>query len=244
MKPGTTIADAAELALQTLGRSADIDEIFQHILSNNLYLFNTPTPKHVLYTTLKRNLEYSSRVDASGTRRFRIDLNGKYSLAPSMEPERQTVKSKAPRRVMRASDKEAFIQEILSENVGVFKEVWRILLFAAQVGIKNGRRDPLLNTDSGKGIDQSTFGNAASWPGILYLMNLSEEGASDILGCGSDADDARVILFQEYANGGLAVLQDFFRDRTINLDGFLAFSQMNQEGAPSEVGEADLDLTI
>lgn len=244
MKTGTTIADAAELAIKSLGGPATVDEIFQYIVSNDLYSFNTPTPEHVLYTTLSRNLEDSSRVDASGKSRFRIDLNGKYSLVATMEPERSTVRTKGPRRVMRASDKENFIQEILSENVGVFKEVWRVLLFAAQVGIKNGRRDPLLNTESGKGIDQSTFGNAASWPGILYLMNLSEEGGSDILGSGSDADDARVVLFQEYANGGLAILQDFFRDRTFNLDGFLAFVQMNQEAAPSEIGSADLDLTI
>jgi hypothetical protein len=50
-----------------------------------------------------------------------------------------------------------------------------------------------------------------------------------------------VAVFQEYANGGLAILQDFFAGRSIDLDGLLAFVEtQREEGA----GSLDLELTI
>lgn len=145
------------------------------------------------------------------------------------------------KRIQRASDKEEIIKSLMSDQLGVFREIWRLLLFASQVGIHNEKREPLKSFDSGKGIDQTTFGNCPSWPGVLYLMALTESGRSDCLFGASDAEDDRILLFQEYTNGGLSVLKDFFADRPIDLDGLLAFieSQLGES-----TGRPDLELTI
>lgn len=145
------------------------------------------------------------------------------------------------KRIQRASDKEEIIKLLMDDKIGVFKEFWRLLLFSAQVGIKNSRRELLQSTDAGKGIDQNTFGNCPAWPGILYLMSLVEFGNTSALSGSVEADDQRISVFQEYANSGLSILQDFFSDRSIDLDGLLAFIEI-QNGKNS--GSPDLDLMI
>jgi len=150
-------------------------------------------------------------------------------------------KASGSKRIHRARDKEEIIEALMSEQVGVFKEIWRLLLFAAQVGFQGGRREPLSSVDSGKGIDQSTFGNCPSWPGICYLMALVEANSSEILSGTADIEDLRLAVFQEYANGGLSILRDYFQDRVIDLDGILSFiNERSQKGAQ----DVDLDLSI
>jgi dnd system-associated protein 4 len=68
-----------------------------------------------------------------------------------------------------------------------------------------------------------------------------ESGSTSCL-CGSlDAEDDRISAFEEYANGGLSILKDFFCDCLIDLDGLLAFieSQIKESA-----GSPDLDIMI
>ncbi len=145
------------------------------------------------------------------------------------------------KRIQRASDKEEIIKSLMADHIGIFKEIWRLLLFTAQVGIKNSRRDPLKSVDSGKGIDQTTFGNCPAWPGVLYLVSLVESESTNALSGSGEAEDQRILIFQEYANGGLNILEDFFSDRPIDFDGLLTF--IETQNKESKV-YPDLDLTI
>lgn len=43
------------------------------------------------------------------------------------------------KRVHRAVDKDEIIKLLTGEQLGVFREIWRLLMFAAQVGYRNGR---------------------------------------------------------------------------------------------------------
>jgi len=138
-------------------------------------------------------------------------------------------KRSTAKRILRSKDKEPFIQSLLSEECAVFREIWRLLLFAAQVGVQNQRREPLALPDSAKGIDQATFGNCPSWPGILYLMALVETKSPDALSGGSQREDTRIQMFQEYANGGLAIMAEFFADRNIDQEGVLAFIDLQTQ---------------
>ena len=63
MSDDRTIAQAAEQALNMLGGNASLDELYDAVISNELYSFNSPTPKHVLLTELKRYIEDSPRSD-------------------------------------------------------------------------------------------------------------------------------------------------------------------------------------
>lgn len=243
MKNEVPIWDAASKALTNLGGKATLTEIFKEIVSQKLYDFGTEDPAdapHVLDTELKRKCRNSNRTDKSGEMLFEFS-NGVYQLLKDEESAMKERKISGTRRIHRARDKEEIIGALTGDQAGIFKEIWRLLLFAAQIGMQDGRREVLSAVDSGKGIDQSTFGNSPSWPGICYLISLVERDSSEVLSGTAEMDDARLTVFEEYANGGLAILEEFFRDRVVDLDGILLFiDERSQKGSQ----DPDLDLAI
>ena len=236
-----TIAEAAQAALRAIGRPASVDEIYAEILNHRLYEFNTPTPEHVLRTTIRRQMAGSDRIDSRDPIVFEMVGDEIYAIAAGLIGSVKKGQGRGMKRIQRAGDKEEIIKSLMGDQVGVFKEIWRLLLFAAQVGMKDGKREPLKAVDTGKGIDQTTFGNCPAWPGILYLMSLVETGQSECLGGASDVEDDRIVIFQEYANRGLTKLKEFFSDRNADLDGLLAFIEIQRGSA---AGLPDLELTI
>ncbi|HCX01851.1 MAG TPA: DNA phosphorothioation-associated protein 4 [Syntrophaceae bacterium] len=236
-----TIAQVAQQVLRDLGRSASVDEIYAEIVRRNLYTFNTPTPEHVLRTAIRRQTDGVDRVDSQEEILFALVGEDIYGLETGTRTSGRKRSGVGMKRIQRASDKEEIIKALMSDQVGVFKEIWKLLLFAAQVGVKNNTRTPLKTADPGKGIDQTTFGNCPAWPGVLYLMTLAETQRSESLSGSQDAEDERVAVFQEYANGGLKLLQDFFAGRPIDLDGLIAFIETQRE---ESVGKLDLEILI
>jgi dnd system-associated protein 4 len=241
MNQRDTIAEVAIKALRSIGRAGSIEEIYAEILEQDLYRFNTPTPEHVLRTTIRRHTRDSERSDARDEILFDMVGEEIYTLAENENTSGKKPSNPGMKRIQRASDKEEIIKDLMSEQVGVFKEIWRLLLFAAQVGFKNGRREPLKGVEAGKGIDQSTFGNSPAWPGVLYLMALAETGGADCLSGTPEAEEDRVSTFQEYANGGLAILKNFFADRPLEMGGILEFIESQREKIEKR---PDVDLTI
>lgn len=241
MSTKDTIAQVAQQVLRDLGRPASVDELYAEIVKRNLYTFDTPTPEHVLRTAIRRQTDCVERVDSRDEIIFELIGEDVYSLATGTRAIGRKRAGVGMKRIQRASDKEEIIKSLMSDQVGVFKEIWKLLLFAAQVGVKNNARTPLKAADPGKGIDQTTFGNCPAWPGVLYLMTLAETQKSESLSGSQDAEDERVMVFQEYANSGLAILQEFFAGRPIDLDGLLAFIETQRE---ESAGKVDLDLTI
>ncbi len=241
MTSALTIHEAAERALKLVGKPSSLDEIYRVILEHGLYEFNTPTPEHVLRTEIRRYTKNVERSDSRERSKFEMLDDELYKL---ISEEKRVVNKTAKigaKRILRSSDKEPFIRELMSDHVGVFKEIWRLLLFAAQIGVANKRSEPLGAIETGKGIDQSTFGNCPSWPGVLYLIALAETGNSDSLSGSATAEEARIASFQEYANGGLSVLKEFFSDRAIDIDGLLAFIESQ---TITTLGKPNLDLSI
>lgn len=135
------------------------------------------------------------------------------------------------RRVHRATDKDEIVKQLTTGDPPMFREIWKLLMFAAQVGYKAGNRQPLTQIDAGKGIDQSTFSNSPAWPGLVYLLALASTERTDALAGTAEAEEQRIAIFQEYVNGGLALLADFFARRPIDLDGMLAFIDSHRESA-------------
>lgn len=241
MSKTITIIEAAQRALQSIARPAKIDEIYEEILKQQLYEFHTPTPEHVLRTLIRRHTSNVERVDSSDIVLFDMVDDEIYWFEKKKMIKTKKQGSGSMRRIHRATDKEEIIQLLMSEQVGIFKEIWKLLLFAAQIGYKNGRQESLNAIDSGKGIDQSTFGNCPAWPGILYLMSLADTEKTDVLGGSSASEDERIILFQEYANGGLSILREFFANRLTDIEGMLDFIEIQ---SAEQAKAPDLDFTI
>lgn len=232
-----TIAEAARIALQNIGRPSSVSEIYSHIVEFNLYTFNTPVPEHVLRTEIRRKTVGIERVDSSSEGYFRMSSNDVYELMKEPSKRRIAVGMK---RIQRATDKEAIIELLTSESVGVFKEIWRLLFFAAMIGFKNGRRDSL--TSTGEGIRQESFLNNPGWLGTLYLLGLVETKSPNILLGTEDAEDERIKVFEEYANGGLAILDQRFKASGCSIDSLLTFIQA--ELGAEKPKKPDLQISI
>lgn len=239
MKAERTIAEAARIALDRIGKPSSIQEIHRKIVELRLYEFNTPVPEHVLRTEIRRKTAGVERVDLSDDIFFQMTENEVYALMKEPTKRRGTVGMK---RIQRASDKEAIIQLLTSDSVGAFREIWRLLFFAAIVGFKNGRREPLGATQGGEGIRQDSFANNSVWHGTLYLLGIVETGKTDVLRATEEAEDDRIRIFEEYANGGLAILKQEFETSEGNLDALLTFIHSQTESASSRT--PDLQVVI
>ena len=141
------------------------------------------------------------------------------------------------RRIQRAIDKEEVVRRLTSGEPPIFKEIWRLLMFAASVGFKKGRSEPLGTTDSGKAIPQTYFANSPAWPGFLHLLALVAAGDPHILAGDEKSDDERITLFEEFANGGLAILEEELERRSYSFEAVLEF--ITQTDTPSLTNQID-----
>jgi dnd system-associated protein 4 len=144
------------------------------------------------------------------------------------------------RRIQRAVDKEDVIKALTTGDAPLFKEIWRLLFFAAAVGYHYNRRETLGNVDSGKAFPATYFSHPA-WPGYEYLLALVCTGEPQSLSGNDENDDRRLTIFEEYTNGGLAVLREELEQRSYSLDALLQFVSAI-EVAPIAVKLDDLEI--
>jgi dnd system-associated protein 4 len=144
------------------------------------------------------------------------------------------------RRIQRALDKEDVVKVLTSGDAPLFKEIWRLVLFAAAVGYHFDRRDKLGAVDSGKAFPPNYISNPA-WPGVHYLLALVCTSEPHVLSGTDESDDERITIFEEYANGGLAVLKEQLEQRSYSLDSFLQFIS-SVEISPTKVKIEDLEI--
>ncbi len=239
MSEDTTIIEAAKAALENLGHPSGIPEIYSKICELGLYQFSTPVPEHVLRTQIRRATDGLVVPHGVKGKVFALAGDEIYDIMKDISKPRHTVGMK---RIRRAADKGRIIELLTSDGTTAFREIWRLLLFAALLGFKNNRREQLGNVQSGEAIRQELFGNSPAWPGILYLIGLVESGTTDVLMASEDAEDKRVTSFEEYANGGLAILQEHFKAGNCNLDSLLNFIQA--QTAEIYTKKPDLQISI
>lgn len=101
-----TIVDAAIRALQLLGRSAIVSEIYEIIVQHGFYKFGAKDPKSVLRVTLDRHCTNKAISIMHQIRYFRKLVDGRYELIGS------SAKTSNVDEEIKAEDVERSIQEI------------------------------------------------------------------------------------------------------------------------------------
>lgn len=116
-------------------------------------------------------------------------------------------------RVRRPEQHEALIQHLRDE--GGFPTMRDILLFAAGVGFINGRRVPLQRP--GEGIRYEVLVNdALADPFVSMIAAVTYPDDPEILDL--SRLDERVRIFEEFANGGLEIIQEQANARHLPYD--------------------------
>ncbi|HOW67755.1 MAG TPA: DNA phosphorothioation-associated protein 4 [Candidatus Paceibacterota bacterium] len=121
------------------------------------------------------------------------------------------------RRIQRAIDKEPIVKSLTDGEYPCFREIFRLLIFAAILGLKLKRREPLEKVDSGKSVPETYFANSPVWPGLIYLIGIVETTSTGVLQANDQAEDTLATVFEEYANGGLAFLKERFDEAQVDI---------------------------
>ena len=108
------------------------------------------------------------------------------------------------RRVRRPQDKESLVREIGGDDGKIFRHLRDVLRFAAVLGYARGRREPF--EQSAEAIPWEVFANGAGNEALVDLIGVATTGTVEILS--DERFGERLTLFEEYANGGLAVLTE------------------------------------
>jgi len=141
------------------------------------------------------------------------------------------------RRIKREESHEELVKLLTSGEAPVFKEIWRLLIFAAAVGIRSGIRRPLGKVDPGKGINESYF-SVPGWRGFLYLIGIVEDGDATCLKADDASEERLATLFEEYSNQGLYLLRDAVQSSVKPLDDIVT---MILEKTASSAGHATVE---
>lgn len=132
------------------------------------------------------------------------------------------------RRLQRDRAHDELIRTLTTGDGAVFKEIWRLILFASSVGIAHGKRKPLQNVDSGKNIPDTYF-SSPGWPGYLHLLGITETGGSDVLHNTERNQETVMAAFEEYANAGLEIIGEQMREASSPLDALVMILLESQQ---------------
>lgn len=137
------------------------------------------------------------------------------------------------RRIRRDECHEEFLKSLTTGDGAVFREIWRLMMFAAALGVNAGIRRPLGKYDQGKAINDTYF-SVAGWRGILYLLGVSEAGDTSVLRASEEAEETLITLFEEYANQGLFMLKDAVHSSSAPLNDIVSLlvEKMKLEAQP------------
>jgi dnd system-associated protein 4 len=111
------------------------------------------------------------------------------------------------RRIQRDAKHEDFIKSLTSGENPIFRDIWRVLLFAASYGIHLGGRKPLQKVEGNKTFPDTYF-SAPGWRGFLYLIGFIDHDSSDHLRKEEEQENRLITAFEEYANFGLEQMQE------------------------------------
>lgn len=108
-------------------------------------------------------------------------------------------------RIKIAKDKADLVKALVTSNekTAPFQTYVEVMIFAAALGVKHKKRVPLQEIAKDLSpLRQDYF--ASSFNLAINLFAITETKDINILDDDEIADDKRIYIFEEYANGGLA----------------------------------------
>jgi dnd system-associated protein 4 len=147
-------------------------------------------------------------------------------------------------RVRIAKDKAELVQALLDikETSGPFQTYADIVAFAASMGAKSNRRSPLsdISTKEPAPISLDVFiSRGYDW--LIKLLAIITTNDSNILSVyDHEAEKQRIIIFEEYANGGLEILRNELKGSADYTERILLIMSQIRLGENQEQQEFDL----
>ncbi len=112
----------------------------------------------------------------------------------------------AERRIRVPEDRVGFIESMLKAAKGPFETKAQVLGFAAAYGAKYGERLPITKASSGESIRHSVF-VGEKLDTLINMLAITHTGDPKILARSDEMEELRALIFEEFANSGLALLE-------------------------------------
>lgn len=143
------------------------------------------------------------------------------------------------RRVKRPAHHEQLLKRLAGDE-GPFGTLAEVLTFAAGLGYAEGRREPL--TASGEQIDFDVFQRLGA-EGFIDMLAAAVHDDVTILS--DEKGDDRLTVFEEYANGGLSILESRLAQTQADLDTLLGIVLEREGDRPTDdSGGVDFDAVV
>lgn len=123
-------------------------------------------------------------------------------------------------RIDRDKKHEEIITLLTKGDDPVFTDIWRVLAFAAFLGLKNGKRSPINDVESNKSFFKSYI-RPSCGEGYIYFIGILDKKDSSILRSTDTNNKELITAFCEYANGGLEMIQTAIDGTSSPLDAIL-----------------------
>ncbi|AFY88148.1 DNA phosphorothioation-associated protein 4 [Chroococcidiopsis thermalis] len=147
----------------------------------------------------------------------------------------------AANRIKIAKDKVELVKALVESNekTAPFQTYVEVMMFAAALGAKHKKRVPL--KDVAKDLSplrQDYF--SSNFTVVINLLAFTETKALNIFDEHEIADEQRIHIFEEYANGGLEVVQHELRGAVDYSERILLLLSSERFQLVKEVEEFDL----
>lgn len=119
----------------------------------------------------------------------------------------------ADKRIKIAQDKSKLLKDLkASDNSnGPFQTYVEVMVFAAALGAKRKKRVPLIEIAKDVEPIRRDYFDRNLYELIINLLAIAETQLPQILADDDETNEQRIKIFEEYANGGLEILQDELR---------------------------------
>ena len=141
----------------------------------------------------------------------------------------------AANRIKIAKDKAELVKALVASNekTAPFQTYVEVMTFAAALGAKHKKRVPLGETSKREPspIPQENFASLGH-DLLIKLLAVNETEDIQIVSSKEEYEDERTQIFEEYANGGLELLQNELRgavDYSERIILFLSYERSNTE---------------
>ncbi|MDZ8064119.1 MAG: DNA phosphorothioation-associated protein 4 [Nostoc sp. DedQUE08] len=151
----------------------------------------------------------------------------------------------AANRIRVAKDKAELVKSLVAskDTTGPFQTYVEVMVFAAALGVKYKKRVPLGETTKREPspIPQENFASLG-YDLIIKLLAINETKDINILSSREEQDeDKRTQIFEEYANGGLEILQNELRG-SVDYSERLLLVLISERGTKEQL-EEEFDLS-
>ncbi|AVH70543.1 DNA phosphorothioation-associated protein 4 [Nostoc sp. 'Lobaria pulmonaria (5183) cyanobiont'] len=151
----------------------------------------------------------------------------------------------AANRIRVAKDKAELVKSLVAskDTTGPFQTYVEIMVFAAALGVKYKKRVPLGETTKREPspIPQENFASLG-YDLIIKLLGINETQDINIVSSREEQDeDKRTQIFEEYANGGLEILQNELRG-SVDYSERLLLVLISERGTKEQL-EEEFDLS-